>query len=332
MTLSLSVITPRYAMQASDRRVVRMSEAGQVTWVDDDERNKAVFVAERLSFAYTGHAEIADQDTAEFFQGVMAERLGQGDSVEQALAQVGDMSAGYLRSLRPHTDKHHAFVGVGWETSSDGERTPVILWASNAMTASGAWLDQPEDGFKVQRRVLEPGEPSALVVSGAPVPGDELMRLNAQIAFLAGSSDDPAPVGRALIEAIRARGDEDDRVGTGVMLNCLPQSPGPPGGDIFFVTGEPKLDVRTFTYVPADTVLAFEYLGPLVASSDGVMLGGFGALGAEAEGTTGFMYRPSSAAPPPRAAVGQRIRQTKVGRNEPCWCGSGEKYKRCHGR
>jgi len=21
----------------------------------------------------------------------------------------------------------------------------------------------------------------------------------------------------------------------------------------------------------------------------------------------------------------------KVGRNEPCWCGSGKKYKRCHG-
>jgi preprotein translocase subunit SecA len=22
----------------------------------------------------------------------------------------------------------------------------------------------------------------------------------------------------------------------------------------------------------------------------------------------------------------------KVGRNEPCWCGSGKKYKLCHGR
>jgi uncharacterized protein YecA (UPF0149 family) len=21
----------------------------------------------------------------------------------------------------------------------------------------------------------------------------------------------------------------------------------------------------------------------------------------------------------------------KIGRNEPCWCGSGKKYKRCHG-
>jgi preprotein translocase subunit SecA len=24
--------------------------------------------------------------------------------------------------------------------------------------------------------------------------------------------------------------------------------------------------------------------------------------------------------------------QPKIGRNDPCWCGSGKKYKRCHGR
>jgi preprotein translocase subunit SecA len=24
--------------------------------------------------------------------------------------------------------------------------------------------------------------------------------------------------------------------------------------------------------------------------------------------------------------------QGKIGRNDPCWCGSGKKYKRCHGR
>jgi hypothetical protein len=24
--------------------------------------------------------------------------------------------------------------------------------------------------------------------------------------------------------------------------------------------------------------------------------------------------------------------QHKIGRNDPCWCGSGKKYKRCHGR
>jgi preprotein translocase subunit SecA len=24
--------------------------------------------------------------------------------------------------------------------------------------------------------------------------------------------------------------------------------------------------------------------------------------------------------------------EAKLGRNDPCWCGSGKKYKRCHGR
>jgi preprotein translocase subunit SecA len=24
--------------------------------------------------------------------------------------------------------------------------------------------------------------------------------------------------------------------------------------------------------------------------------------------------------------------QESIGRNDPCWCGSGKKYKRCHGQ
>jgi len=27
-----------------------------------------------------------------------------------------------------------------------------------------------------------------------------------------------------------------------------------------------------------------------------------------------------------------RRKQEKVGRNDPCWCGSGKKYKKCHGK
>ena len=28
----------------------------------------------------------------------------------------------------------------------------------------------------------------------------------------------------------------------------------------------------------------------------------------------------------------QPKRVKKIGRNDPCWCGSGKKYKNCHGR
>ena len=38
-------------------------------------------------------------------------------------------------------------------------------------------------------------------------------------------------------------------------------------------------------------------------------------------------------APPPSASVEPFVRSTqKVGRNDPCPCGSGKKYKQCHGR
>jgi hypothetical protein len=36
--------------------------------------------------------------------------------------------------------------------------------------------------------------------------------------------------------------------------------------------------------------------------------------------------------PPPAADVGPRHVAHTPGRNDPCWCGSGAKYKRCHGR
>ena len=40
---------------------------------------------------------------------------------------------------------------------------------------------------------------------------------------------------------------------------------------------------------------------------------------------------PSNREPEP-VAVAAGVHGRKVGRNEPCWCGSGKKYKRCHGR
>ncbi len=52
---------------------------------------------------------------------------------------------------------------------------------------------------------------------------------------------------------------------------------------------------------------------------------------ASAAGAATASGRPRSAGPhgngtPPQARSGP-----KMGRNDPCWCGSGKKYKRCHG-
>jgi preprotein translocase subunit SecA len=48
-------------------------------------------------------------------------------------------------------------------------------------------------------------------------------------------------------------------------------------------------------------------------------------------GSNGAPRRPRPAAPAAAAAVPGGA-AAKIGRNDPCWCGSGKKYKRCHGR
>ena len=35
--------------------------------------------------------------------------------------------------------------------------------------------------------------------------------------------------------------------------------------------------------------------------------------------------------PDQKAVPAARVNGKKVGRNDPCWCGSGKKFKRCHG-
>jgi preprotein translocase subunit SecA len=39
---------------------------------------------------------------------------------------------------------------------------------------------------------------------------------------------------------------------------------------------------------------------------------------------------PNQVLAPPRAPALQRRNRAKIGRNDPCWCGSGKKYKSCH--
>jgi preprotein translocase subunit SecA len=65
-----------------------------------------------------------------------------------------------------------------------------------------------------------------------------------------------------------------------------------------------------------------------VAGAPGVeaaaQAGGFAAAGAGVPGVNGD----SASAPP---VVQQRHVEAEPGRNDPCWCGSGRKYKKCHG-
>jgi preprotein translocase subunit SecA len=51
---------------------------------------------------------------------------------------------------------------------------------------------------------------------------------------------------------------------------------------------------------------------------------------AQRPGTNGSQRPGQAASPVPVGAGG--VGKQKIGRNDPCWCGSGKKYKQCHGR
>ncbi len=58
---------------------------------------------------------------------------------------------------------------------------------------------------------------------------------------------------------------------------------------------------------------------------------GGGAPAAVAEPASPFAPRPSRVGGDDAPVKTQRRDEPKIGRNDPCWCGSGKKYKKCHG-
>jgi hypothetical protein len=328
----LSVVTPTYALQASDRLVATPSVGGCPPSYRDDERNKAVFVAERMTFAFTGRASIAGIETADFLQSQMGRLLRGGSDPDEALRIVGEMCAQALRT-EPADARALAFVGVGW-TSEPAlmDRTPYIRWTSNSLGADEEWLPEPLDTFVATTKTIAPGDPAAVMTAGVRIDEDARGLLLARIASHTTQSGDPEPVARMLVETIRAEADRNPHVvGKGVMVTNLPIAPGPPDGDIHLISGMPTRDVRTFMYIPPGRFDGV-WLGPLIVGSDGSQIGDIRSEGPGAvPGTTGVAYRPAGALPRRQGAVGQRIREPRPGRNDPCWCDSGRKFKKCHG-
>ncbi len=86
--------------------------------------------------------------------------------------------------------------------------------------------------------------------------------------------------------------------------------------------------------------------GAVTAGSAATRAATFGGGGITSAGAGGLLARATTssgssgngAARPGAAGDGQQARPghtptgEKIGRNDPCWCGSGQKYKRCHGR
>ena len=69
----------------------------------------------------------------------------------------------------------------------------------------------------------------------------------------------------------------------------------------------------------------FEYAHETAAGADAIAAAGASSVaGAAALGTGG-----STSTAAPRTVVASP--NEKLGRNDPCWCGSGKKFKKCHG-
>jgi preprotein translocase subunit SecA len=78
--------------------------------------------------------------------------------------------------------------------------------------------------------------------------------------------------------------------------------------------------VRFITHVEASAVEAIE-----AAEADEGLEGAVTNANVVAPGATELPVHGAAKKPLPKQG-------DKIGRNEPCWCGSGRKYKQCHGR
>ena len=92
---------------------------------------------------------------------------------------------------------------------------------------------------------------------------------------------------------------------------------------------KPRQPVRRLSYsAPEDPVqgsTALQAATRPLPGEDGGMLGG----AAMSAGPMPSAMQTSEPGPPPAQPV--KVDKTP-GRNEPCWCGSGKKFKVCHGR
>ncbi len=110
------------------------------------------------------------------------------------------------------------------------------------------------------------------------------------------------------------------QVASTIFRVTVTEQPAPPPGGVFPMSG-PRQAARPSS--ATDGVAGALSAGRLAgATGAGTTLAGAGIPGA----------RPSLPGVGQQARPGHTPTGEKIGRNDPCWCGSGLKYKKCHGR
>ena len=88
-------------------------------------------------------------------------------------------------------------------------------------------------------------------------------------------------------------------------------------------------------FAPVEGPAALDYSGGTLEAQPSALHGGGGGPGSGRTPGPGMAAMPGRG---PRSQNGDDVIETKVntereniGRNDPCWCGSGKKFKKCHG-
>jgi preprotein translocase subunit SecA len=90
-------------------------------------------------------------------------------------------------------------------------------------------------------------------------------------------------------------------------------------------------DIRDLEYTSGEDGATPERLSGLIGADVSQLLAARDAVEDDDDDDSGLVTRVAEPVAGPQAPI-VKTDQEKLGRNEPCWCGSGKKFKNCHGR
>jgi len=302
VTLIITAVNEDQAIQVSDRRLSRLGE-------DPDVINKATFFACRdaaVSVAFTGLATIADFNASRWILDALAECGGADHLLETTLLGLRDRLSDVIWQLPIADPRRRAlsFHVAGYVDRADPPLAFAAILSNIDHDATKEPAEIPTREFGLQT-----------FVEKRPVVGPQRLLLSCGVkaAVHPGDLKDLANalLGRAPAEALVAR--------TVAMVRRAAKRPaarGLIGRDCMSIVVPRDGSMATASYHP-DTRDPVSYAPNFVRSvGDGradVAIMDFQTSELDDQGQ-----------PVPRGVP-------KVGRNKPCPCGSGKKYKKCHG-
>jgi hypothetical protein len=294
MTLIIVAANGTNTVLGADRRLTANGA------VRDEESNKAMTLVTRDSRAlvgFTGIAEAGSFKTRFWLGETLAELAPPDHTIDGMVERLRIAATDKLQSLRVTGDKRLAVLVAGYRYSQ-GLSVPFWINVHN-------WSNNPEGlpEFVVQQEPEPRGTANYVVAIGyrRALRDSHIDQLR---PFVNGNKPVQA-IASKIVEVMRtvaADPNSDQMIGGQCSTVALPAD-----------TTQPAL-VDYHTMHPTDRMYGVGHV-----EARGGQFGGY------------VVMDPMMKSGPPDE-TGQPIRVQKVGRNWPCPCGSGKKYKRCHGR